>query len=215
VKEFLSIAFDHHQCLREALALRDLLAARTDLEENRDIKPFFESHRQLAAYLGSLSGDLVRSDLLAYQYQLFGDFTCDLVVGDSSRKAYGFVELEEAATASIFRRQGQKATLEWSTSFEHGLSQIIDWFWKLDDMAHTDDFEARFGRRRAQYFGLLVVGRSSALASSREQQRWEWRRRKVLVNSLPIIHVTYDELCDYLLARLRDLSAQSNTGTGG
>jgi hypothetical protein len=145
VKDFLPIAFNHDLCLQEVLALRDLLASKSDLEENRDIKPFFASHRQLAAFLGSYSEDLVQYDLLAYEYQLFGDFACDLVVGDSHSKTYGFVELEEGTAASIFRRQGQKATLEWSTCFEHGLSQIIDWFWKLDDMAHTDEFEARFG----------------------------------------------------------------------
>ena len=104
--------------------------------------------------------------------------------------------------SSIFHRQGQKATPEWSGCFEHGISQITDWFWKLDDVANTDDFEARFGRRRASYFGLLVVGRSLALSGPRERQRWDWRRQKVIVNSLPIIHVTYDELCEDLLARL-------------
>jgi hypothetical protein len=207
VKDFVSIAFDRQQCLQEVVALRDLLASKPDLEENRDIKPFFEAHRQLAAYLGSYSPDLGCFDRLAFQYQLFGDFACDLVVGDSRRHAYAFVELEEGTAASIFRRQGQKATLEWASSFEHGFSQIIDWFWKLDDMAHTDEFEARFGRRRAAYFGLLVVGRSSALTSPRERQRWEWRRRKVLINSLHIIHKTYDELCDELLAHLQDIPA--------
>ncbi len=167
-----------------------MLYSRAELEENRDIKPFFEAHTELAAYLGSYSRDLIRYHLLAYQYQLFGDFACDVVVGDSQHQAYGFVEREEATSASIFRRQGRKATLEWSNCFERGLSQLIDWFSKRDDVALSNEFEARFGRRQAPYFGLLVIGRSSALTEKRAQQRWEWRRGKLLVNSLPITQVT-------------------------
>ncbi len=212
MKEFLKVSFNPQQCSQEILALRNLLQSKTDLAENQDLKPFFESHQQLAVFLGTYSPSLLQFDLLSFQYQLFGDFSCDIVVGDSRRQCYGFVELEEAMDTSIFHRQGKKATPEWSRCFEHGISQITDWFWKLDDMASTDDFEARFGRRRAFYFGLLVVGRRPALASPREWQRWDWRRRKVVVNSLPIIHVTYDELCEDLLARLERESA-NDAGT--
>jgi hypothetical protein len=112
-----------------------------------------------------------RCDLLAYQYQLFGDFSCDLVVGDSQSKSYGFIEWEDGTAGCLFRQQGRKATPEWATRFEHGLSQVIDWFWKLDEMAHTEEFEERFGNRRASYFGLLVIGRDSHLAHPREQRR--------------------------------------------
>jgi Domain of unknown function (DUF4263) len=202
LKDFLNLTFDPRQCRQEVLALRTLLDSQPELEENRVLKPFFEAHHQLTLFLGSFSPEMDQFDLVAFQYSLFGDFSCDIVVGDSQRQAYSFIELEEATATSIFHRQGRKATPEWSTCFEHGLSQLTDWFWKLDDMSITDDFAARFGRRRAPYFGLLVVGRDNALAAVREQQRWEWRRRKVIVNSQTIYHVTYDELCDNLLSRL-------------
>jgi hypothetical protein len=202
VKDFLSVSFDPKRSREEVLEFRALLDSKGELEENRDIKPFFESHHQLAVLLGSFSRDLIRYDRLSFQYQLFGDFSCDLVVGDSQRNAYGFVEFEEATVTSIFHRQGKKATPEWSSCYEHGLGQIMDWFWKLDDMVDTDDYEARFGGRHVSYFGLLVVGRSASLTSLQEQQRWAWRRRKVIINSLQILQFTYDELCRDLLATL-------------
>ena len=37
---------------------------------------------------------MARFDLLAWEYDLFGDFSCDLVVGDSVRKAFNFIEFE-------------------------------------------------------------------------------------------------------------------------
>lgn len=125
---------------------------------------------------------------------VFGDFGCDLVVGDSLNRSYGFIEREDAAAGCLFRQQGRKATPEWATRFEHGLSQVIDWFWKLYEMAHTEEYEERFGSRRTSYFGLLVLGRNSHLAHPREQRRWHWRAAKVLVNSLPIRFLTYDQL---------------------
>jgi hypothetical protein len=194
MKEFISISFDLKRCQEELAAFRALLDGKQELEEATDVKPFFETKHQLAALIGPCCSRMRRCDLIAFQYQLFGDFSCDLVVGDSVSKSYGFIEWEDATAGCLFRHQGKKATPEWATRFEHGLSQVIDWFWKLDEMAHTEEFEERFGSRRASYFGLLVAGRDSHLAHPREQRRWHWRAAKVLVNSLPIRFVTYDQL---------------------
>lgn len=202
MKEWLVIQHNLEQCRRELKLFRELLDSKTDLEEARDVKPFFEAHQQLAVYLGSYDYHISRYDRLAYEYQPFGDFSCDLVVGDSVTKTYGFVEWEDATATSLFRQQGKKATPEWSSRFEHGYSQIIDWFGKLDDMAHTDEFETRFGGRHIQYFGLLVAGRDEALAHPRERRRWVWRSRKVVVNSLHILCVTYDQLYHFLFDKL-------------
>jgi hypothetical protein len=193
MKEFRKVSFDLGTCQADLAAFRALLAGKAELEEAADIKPFFETRPQLAALIGSSAVMMRRCDLVAYQYQLFGDFGCDLVIGDSVRKSFGFIEWEDATAGCLFRQQGRKATPEWATRFEHGLSQVIDWFWKLDEMAHTEEFEERFGSRRASYFGLLVIGRDSHLEHPREQRRWHWRAAKVLVNSLPIRFVTYDQ----------------------
>jgi hypothetical protein len=206
MKEFLQIQFDSDQCRKELALFRNLLDGKKELEENADVKPFFEANKQLAAFLGSLSWNIICFDLLAFQYQLFGDYGCDMVVGDSVHKSYGFIEWEDATSASIFRPQGKKATPEWSARFEHGFSQIVDWFCKLDDMARTDEFEARFGARNTHYFGLLVVGRDEGLAHPRERRRWEWRSQKVVVNSLLVWCLTYDQLYDFLSRRLNFFS---------
>ncbi len=48
----------------------------------------------------------------------------------------------------------------------------------------------------------MVIGWDSHLAHPREQQRWHWRAVKVLVNSLPIRFVTYDQLYADLASEL-------------
>ncbi len=202
MKEFLRVAFSPEQCRQELSAFKALLDGKKELEENADIKPFFAAHLHLAAFLGSYACNITRFDLVAFQYQLFGDFSCDLVVGDSVRQTYGFVEWEDATLTSLFRRQGEKATPEWTARFEHGFGQIIDWFWKLDDMARTDEFEARFGSRHIHYFGLLVAGRDEWITHPRERRRWDWRSRRVFVNGVPVQCVTCDQLHGFLSDKL-------------
>lgn len=194
MKEFSKIAFDLDQCRLSLSAFRQLLDRNDELDENADVKPFFEEHVQLSALLGLYHWGFAHVDLVAFQYQLFGDFSCDQVVGDSTRHVYGFIEWEDASANSLFRHQGKKATPEWSSRVEHGLSQIVDWFWKLDDMARTADYSARFGSPQVVYFGMLIAGRDAWLAHPRERRRWEWRAQKCYVNSLPIRCVTYDQL---------------------
>ncbi len=72
------------------------------LGERKEILPFFRGRHPLAASLGSINPALNTPDRIAFEYDLFGDFSCDLVVGDSRRKAYSFIEFEDGGPASAF-----------------------------------------------------------------------------------------------------------------
>ncbi len=202
MKQFDTIRFDPEQCAHEAEELRALLAANVSLTERKQILPFFKARKHLSAYLGSYHPGIVRYDLVAHELALFGDFTCDLVVGDSKSKAFAFIEFEDAAPESIFVKKGAKATPEWAPRFEKGFSQLVDWFFKLHEQGPTPTFETLFGSRSIQALGLLVVGRTEKLAP-REVQRLRWREEHVLVNSKPIYCKTFDQLCEDLLDRLK------------
>ncbi len=125
-KEFKRIHFDPEQCRKEAEQLRDFLASNVELQERKQVLPFFKERLQLSAFLGSYHPDIVRYDLVAHELPLFGDFVADLVVGDSKNSAFAFIEFEDASPESIFVKR--KATPEWSPRFEHGFSQLVDWF---------------------------------------------------------------------------------------
>ncbi len=117
------------------------------------------------------------------------------------RKSFTFVEFEDAGPKSLFVKQGKKATRAWSSRLDQGYSQIIDWFYKLDDRRNSDDYETRFGKRSIDYSGLLIVGRDRYMNEG-ERLRLEWRREHVIVHSRKIHCVTFDELAVDLLARL-------------
>ena len=201
MKDFQAHLFEPAAARKEALELKSLLSASAALKEGKHIRPFFRARSQLSALVGSYSSAIARFDRLAYEYELFGDFACDLVVGDSVKRAYCFIEFEDAGPKSLFVKQGKKATREWSARFDHGYSQLIDWFYKLEDRRNRDEFEARFGKRSIDFTGVLVVGRNQHMDAG-ERLRLEWRRRHVVVHSRNIICVTYDELLDDLLFAL-------------
>ncbi len=203
-KEFLSIEVDFGRCRTDLIEFKSLLDHFRfgTLNERESVLKFFQGHPHLGALIGNVDRNMGHVDRIAFEFDFFGDYAADLAVGDSRKGHYCFVEFENAAPDSIFKKVGRKASLEWSNRFEHGYSQIIDWFWKLHDLARTEAGRARFGHGGAfNYSGLLVIGRSDGLAEL-ERQRLEWRRNKVVVDSKVIRCVTFDELYEDLRFQL-------------
>ena len=201
MKKFEALAFSPKQCRKEVAELQQWLRKNQDLKEHQHIRPFFEKRRHLSAFLASVHPKMIRFNQLAFQYPLFGDFTCDIAIGDAEKNAYCFIELEDAGPKSLFVQQAQKTTREWSPRFEHGYSQIIDWFYKLEDMKKSDAFAAQFGARSIDYAGILIVGREHYLQPG-EKERLQWRCENVIVASRKIHCVTFDGLLADLQGRL-------------
>jgi hypothetical protein len=104
------------------------------------------------------------------------------VVGDSQNHQYCFVEFEDAAATSIFKKSA-RATLDWSQRFEHGFSQIIDWILWLDNQRGTAAYTSRFGVSPIQFVALLVIGRDRFLEEAPLRERLTWRSEQVVVAS--------------------------------
>jgi hypothetical protein len=204
MKTFDPFQIDFHKCRIELGHLRALLDQFENaiLREREDVLSFFRTHRHLAALAGHYMPKIVNVDRLAYEFDFFGDYAADLAVGDSKRGAYCFIEFENAAPDSIFVKAGKKASLEWAKRFDRGYSQIIDWFWKLNDMAGTSAMRARFDDHDSiDYYGLLVIGRTKGLMPL-ERKRLEWRRQKVIIDSRHVHCLTFDEFYEDLAFRL-------------
>lgn len=208
--DFQPHTLDWSACRNQVQELKALLDGSTDVEEAA-FHAFFQPRTHLRALIGSYNPSLASADLLAWEYPIFGDFRCDLAIGDSLRKAYTFVEYEDAGPNSLFVKQGEKATRAWSSRFDRGYGQIIDWFYKLHVMTDTPDMEARLGKRAIRYTGVLLIGRDQHMLPG-ERLRLEWRQDHVVVNSKHIICITYDQLLDDLLFRLEQYTLAANTG---
>lgn len=87
--------FDVAACRADLNEFDRLLATKAELAERDDILPFFRTHPNLSAFLGSYHPNINTHDRLGVEVPLFGAFMADVVVGDWARKAYCFVEFED------------------------------------------------------------------------------------------------------------------------
>jgi hypothetical protein len=194
-----SFNFDVRKCIAELDEFEKLLE-REELRESQDILPFFKSNLHLSAFIASYIAEIVRFDRIKHEFMVFNDFRADLVVGDSVNRTYCFIEFEDATRNSIFV-ESSRSTSDWSSRFEHGFSQIVDWFWKLDDFRNTAQSRAIFDSDSINFYGMLIIGRESFL-SPIDKNRLRWRLNKVLIDSQKIICITFDQLARDLKDRL-------------
>lgn len=208
MKEFKEISIDWNSVEKELLAFENLLTEHDNLEESSQILPFFEKSPNLSALIGKIYfPDLIEINRISYEYDLFGDFKADLVIGDFQNESYAFIEFEDGKFNSILKKKKGKYQKEWSNRFEHGYSQIIDWFWKLDDLRQTVAFEDKFGVRDIDFEGILIIGRNSSLNNILDKRRFKWRRTHTIIQSKKIHCVTYDELLEDLKQQIKFLKS--------
>lgn len=209
MKEFKHIDFDLKKARDELQEFRELLEGHTVLKEQSTILPFFKKRKHLSALFGLLNTYNCNYDLIAYELQLFGDFTCDLATGDSKEKAFCLIEFENAKGDSIFSSVSKRGRPIWGKRFEHGFSQIVDWLWKLDDLKNTVACRSIFGGDVIDYIAILVIGRNSFL-SSVEKDRFQWRRQNITIGTSKIHCFTYDDICDTLSKKLKIIEYENN-----
>jgi hypothetical protein len=200
-KPLAAFTLDKSKLKAELRALARLLGPSTrELSERNTILPFFKKNRNLASLIGLYNAHLCRPTLLKNELSLFGDCACDLAIGNQANGQFSFVEFEDAIRGSVFKATA-RGTPEWSTRLEHGFSQIVDWFYALDDLQKTARFRALFGTNLADYLGILVIGRDGHLnADMRERLRW--RSMNTQVAGKHIYCVTLDELFQALRDRV-------------
>lgn len=189
------------QCERDLEEFKSLLDTNAELSESKDILPFFHDHPHLAALAGTWNTQIHQIDRLCSEYDLFGNFRSDWAVGDWESRTYTLIEFEDARPNSVFGG-GQKYHEEWGRRFEHGFSQLVDWFWTLDHHRNVPDFTRRFGTGNIQFCGMLVVGRRQFL-QDHQVERLRWRLDRVLINNHKITCITFDELNDFLCKRIK------------
>ncbi len=208
MKTFEPFVLDPWQCRKELDELSARLGARDEPPEHLDFLPWFRHRKHLSAFVGAYFPYLANPDQLAYEYDLFGDFRCDLAIGDSVSGEYCFVAF------------GDTRARDWPDRFDHGYGRILDWFWKLNDTRGTNESLRRFGPQYSGYQGLLIAG-SDANLGGEEKKRLEWRREHIVADGKHVHCVTYDELYRHLDLKLRlyepayraDLKQYSNRST--
>ena len=210
MKQCEPFAYNFEAYERELSEYQTLLSDKTELKEREDILPFFTSRPHLASQIATIHSSIVSTEKIAYEFDVFGDFKCDLAVGEPETHSYCFIEFEDATKDSLFVSRGKKYKSEFSPRLEHGFSQVVDWFYKLENLQNTLDMNERFGSYQIHYEGLLIIGRDQ-FVSDAEMKRLKWRVNNTVINSKHIYCYTYDQLYyffDKRLSYLKFLSSQ-------
>lgn len=201
MKPFEDFALDRDRLRDDLTALETFLGPdASEKDERADILPFFKSRPHITSLVFLNNSGITEPTLLKYELELFGDHACDVAVGQAATGRYCFVEFEEAKAGSVFKKGG-KGVSEWSARFEHGFSQVVDWFYTLDDMRHTERFRDQFGVGLADYTGALVIGRRGFLDDG-QRKRLRWRRQHVQVAGKRVECMTFDDLLDAFRVRV-------------
>lgn len=205
-KELSRFQFSLDQCEKELAEFATLLDAQEELSEKNDILPFFGARPHLSAFAASWNLHITEIDLFGFEFDLFGNFRCDWAAGHAQSGNFVLVEIEDARPNSVFGG-GDKYHDEWGRRFEHGYSQLVDWFWALDSYRGNIDFRKRFGGGELHSVsGLLLIGRSRYLDDTL-RARLHWRVEKVSINSNKIVCMTFDELRERMDVRIKTLRA--------
>ncbi len=134
------MVFNPTQCRRDLAAFQRLLQSKKELAERADIQRFFKKRKQLSAFIGTFASNIGPAKLLGYEFPFMGDFSADIVLGNKETGVFCVVEFEDGKPDSIFTKLPKKSTTEWSRRFEHAFSQLVDWFYSLDDFKKTERF---------------------------------------------------------------------------
>jgi hypothetical protein len=177
-----------------------LLRDHTELSEEKHIKPFITQFPHFTAAIAEIFH--IDVNCLAFEFDLWGDFRCDIAIGDSRTNTYCLVEIEDAKNDSIFKKQEKRGLAEFSARFEHGYSQIVDWLYKIDTLrGNTTTTQERFAQNNPKIYGILLVGRQTSFKDASQLARFEWRSKHVVVNSQPINCFTFDHLLERFKTR--------------
>jgi hypothetical protein len=168
--------------------------------ERAQFLPFFRSHDQLCAFLGTLYDEVSSGTHVKAEFQLWGDFVCDLVAGNVADGAFVLIEFEDAAATSLFRSKPNRRNNIWGQRVDEAVSQVMDWLFRIDSEGPSDQMLRDFGSRRVNTMGLIVVGRSSEV-SPYDRERLNWRSRNTIVGGSKVSIITYDDMLAWLDGR--------------
>ena len=210
MKKFNKHTFSLTNCKKEIIEFENLLK-KPKLDENAEILPFFKKNINLCSLIRFIVSPNTPNQLnIAHEYDFWGDFACDLAVADAENKTICFVEFENCMPDSIFKQVGQKATKEYAPRFEHGYSQIIDWFYRIDNFTNSHEIKKKFGRDNIDFIGILITGHSRDL-DDELRKRLKWRENNVVISNSKILYFTFDELLGSFKHKIDNILSISQT----
>jgi Domain of unknown function (DUF4263) len=156
--------FDINECDKQLRELQDFLTTNQEIKEGGEngLQKFFSDRPNLILLLGYWHFGLEPAFYKPEVNLFSNEFRADFIVADRQKRKFVFVEFEDATEDSIFKLKSKNSdsantSYEWSSRYEHGLSQVIDWYYRMDDYERTNKFEEYFGHRQINSYATTQV----------------------------------------------------------
>lgn len=189
---------DQSRSRHELDELKNLLSTQAEIKETY-LLGFFVVRPQLILLMGRVVG-LGGPSMYNNELPILGKYRADFVVSNNSHSEFAFIEFENATEGSIFTKTINKRTLahSWSPRFEHGYSQVIDWYHHLRENDGTSNMLSEFGRRTIKSYGALIIGRNSSIGKSDCRHRFQKRIECSTIYDKHITCYTFDDLYEQM-----------------
>src|SRR5947209_463535 len=105
-----TIVFEPAKFQQELQAFDELLKSKADLSERKDIQPFFKKSKHLTAYMGTFALNIAVATEICFEYEFFGDFKADILLGSRQEKEFCVVEFEDGKQDTIFESRRTERT---------------------------------------------------------------------------------------------------------
>lgn len=206
--QFKDIIFDKVQCQKEINDVKVLFSNTPDIDETKGkgsysggLQGIFRNRTQLFALMGKIVfGEIATkwNDEVK-----FGNFRADFIIANDKKNKVCLIEFENAKMESIFRKKthsDKTITYEWAPRFEHGYSQILDWkYYSIEEKTSLkNDFQVH--PKEIEF--ALCIGWNKHLQQSNFQERFDFRKNKVTVESKTFYCMCFDSFVDELQEKL-------------
>lgn len=200
---------DLAQCRKDLKALEDLLTAQEEIAETLLLN-FFTERPDLLLLMGDTFFPSMNPAAYQRELSVLGEFRADFAVANALHDKILLVEFESAMSNSVFVKKGKSSrsvTYQWSARFEHGFSQVVDWYYRIDDLQRSHRYHEHFGADQVAFEGILVIGRDKFVSAAGCEERLEWRKTKTNIDSRHLYVLTFDRLFQELQGRLECIVA--------
>jgi hypothetical protein len=104
-----SIQFDASK-LEEELKAFEFLLTKPNLREQKHVLPFFKKHKHLTSYMGTFAPNIGPATHLCFEYEFFGDFRADILLGNLQAKEFVSSSLRRPRT-TVFSRNSRRGRI--------------------------------------------------------------------------------------------------------
>jgi hypothetical protein len=189
------IRLDFNAAETELADFKEFLDGNPEFSETAVVS-LLKSKLNLCCLLGSMVAGVPKADVYKFEFQIQGVFRADFVAGHLQQQRFVLVEFEDGGRHSLFGPRGTNQMRDWSSRFEHGFGQLVDWAWARGDVGNTQIFQSAFECNDMYPIFVLICGRD-AFMDATERKRFAWRYHNVDLGGAKAACLTYDGLFQF------------------